>query len=220
MNKPKKRLRTSFVRVPLSERVLFSKHMSMMIKSGMTEIESLRLVRRQVKGKGFAAILDESIEGLENGQFLSATLEPYKKIFGELFISLIKLGETTGTLAENLSFLSKELRESEKLKKKVKSAMIYPIIILVASIGVTSSLIFFVLPKILPIFKRAGAELPATTRALIALTDFVTTQYIWIIVVSIAVFIAFGLLMRINGFKYAVHRAILVLPLAGRISKK
>ena len=101
-------MKTLFLKVPLNEKILFTKHLSMMVKSGMTEIESVKLLARQVKSKSFKTILTTVVSDLENGQFLSKALRPYERIFGNLFISIINLGERSGTLGENLEFLSKD----------------------------------------------------------------------------------------------------------------
>jgi len=224
MNKNKggffEKLNKSFVRVSLKERIMFTKHLSMMIKSGMTEIESIRLVQRQVKSKGFKLILNDMIVGLENGQFLSATLRPYEKIFGGLFISIVALGEVSGTLAENLSFLAEELRESQKIKSKVHSALVYPAIILVATIGVVGALVLFVLPRILPIFDTLGASLPLPTRILITSADFLKEYFLLLIAGGFVAFIIMLLLSKIKSIKYIFNRILLSLPFAGNISKQ
>jgi len=214
------KLNRSLIRVPLSEKIMFTKHMSMMVKSGMSEIESLKLIRRQVESKGFAIILDDVIEALENGQFLSAGLKPFERVFGGLFINIIGLGEISGTLAENLEFLAQELKESQQLHSKVKSALIYPIIILIATIGVVSALVLFVLPRILPIFSSLKAELPLTTRILIASADFLKEYFFLLMGGGIVLIIIFMILLRIRSIKYFFHRMLLYMPFAGNISKK
>jgi len=220
MSKFLEKVNKSLIRVPLNEKIMFTKHMSMMVRSGMSEIESIKLVERQVKSRGLRIILKDIIEGLENGQFLSATLKPYEHVFGRLFISIISLGEVSGTLSENLNFLSDELKESQKLRSKVKSAMIYPMIILVATLGVVSALVLFVLPRILPIFSSLGAELPLTTRILIAVAGFLQNYFFLLVLGAVMLFIIFIIVMRIKVVKYIFHRILLVTPFAGEISKR
>ena len=220
MNKFLEKINKSLLKIPLSEKVMFTKHMSMMIKSGMSEIESIRLIRRQIKSRGFGIILDDVVNGLENGQFLSDTLRPYENVFGKLFISIVSLGEVSGTLSENLGFLSDELKESQKLRSKVKSAMIYPSIILVATIGVVTTLVLFILPRILPIFTSLGAHLPITTRILIAIATFLKSYFFLVMLGLVTLVIIWILLMRINVVKYCFHKVLLLMPFAGNISTK
>jgi len=102
----------AFTSVSLAERIMFVKHMSMMIHSGMTEVESLRLIRSQVRNKGFLTILDDIIVSVENGQALSTALARYNRVFGDLFVNIIKIGELSGTLSENLDYLALEMRKN------------------------------------------------------------------------------------------------------------
>ena len=192
----------------------------MMVKSGMTEIESVKLLARQVKSKSFKTILTAVVSDLENGQFLSKALRPYERIFGNLFINIINLGEKSGTLGENLEFLSKDLKESKALRSKVRAALIYPSILLIATIGVISTLVFLILPKILPIFDTLKAELPLSTRILIKVTNVLRDDFLLIAIIIAVVITAWIALLQVSGFRYYVHRVILFLPFAGSISKK
>ena len=204
--------------VSLTERIMFVKHMSMMIHSGMTEVESLRLIRSQVKNKGFLRILDDVIVGVENGQALSSALGRYRGVFGDLFINIIKIGEISGTLSENLDYLALEMRKSQALRSKVRGALIYPSIILTATLGVVGGLIFFILPKILPIFKSLKVTLPITTRVLIAISDVLRSHYVLLGLALIALIIAFFVLRKIPVTRYLLHRMLLSLPIFGSIS--
>src|SRR3989344_1031568 len=213
-----KRLGRQFLRVPLSEKILFTKHLSMMVKSGMTEVESLRLLRRQVKSRSFKIILDELIADVENGQFISVSLLPFQRVFGELFVNIVKLGETSGTLSEKLEFLTEEMKKNQELRSKVRSAMIYPVIVLIATLGITGVLIFFVLPKILPIFANLGVKLPISTRILIGTANLFYNYYLYIFLGVLVLIIALFFSLRINKVRYIYHRIMLALPFVKRIS--
>lgn len=207
-----------FTSVSLAERIMFVKHMSMMIHSGMTEVESLRLIRSQIKSKGFLKILDDVIGNIENGQALSTALGHYQHVFGDLFINIIKIGEISGTLSENLDYLALEMKKSQSLRSKVRGALIYPAVILVATIGVVGGLIFFILPKILPIFKSLKVTLPFTTRALMFLSDSLRAHYI-LIGLAFFAFVAFLFVLRsIPVTRYMLHRTLLSMPIFGNIS--
>ena len=207
-----------FTSVSLAERIMFVKHLSMMIHSGMTEVESLRLIRSQIKSKGFLKILDDVIGNIENGQSLSGSLAHYRNVFGDLFINIIKIGEISGTLSENLDYLALEMRKSQSLRSKVRGALIYPAVILVATIGVVAGLLFFILPKILPIFKSLKVTLPFTTRALMFLSDSLRAHYL-IIGASLVSFIVLLLALRsIPATRYLLHRILLATPIFGNIS--
>ncbi|OGM93257.1 hypothetical protein A2333_02840 [Candidatus Wolfebacteria bacterium RIFOXYB2_FULL_49_7] len=208
----------AFTRVSLAERIMFVKHMSMMIHSGMTEVESLRLIRSQIRNKGFLTILDDIIMSVENGQALSTALARYNRVFGDLFVNIIKIGELSGTLSENLDYLALEMRKSQSLRSKVRGALIYPAVIFAATIGVVGGLIFFILPKILPIFKSLKVTLPFTTRALMAVSDALRSHTILIGFILIAVIVIMLVLRRIPVTRYILHRILLSLPIFGNIS--
>ncbi len=219
MNKLTNRLSNSFIRVRLSEKVLFARHLSIMLKAGMTAVESLKLVRRQIGSKGFATILDKVISGVENGQFLSVALGEFKPAFGELFISIIKLGETSGTLSENLYYLAGEMKKDQQLRSKVKAALIYPIIILIFTVLVIIMLVFFVLPKLIAVFSTSTRALPITTRILVGTVSFISNYYYLIILAAIGLVILFKFLMRMPDVKYAFDRFLLMLPVIGNVYK-
>ena len=190
----------------------------MMIHSGMTEVESLRLIRSQIRSKGFLKILDDIIGNIENGQSLSVALSHYRNVFGDLFINIIKIGEISGTLSENLDYLGLEMKKSQSLRSKVRGALIYPAVILAATIGVVGGLIFFILPKILPIFKSLKVTLPITTRALMYLSDTLRSHYILIGLGFILFIICLFVLRSIPTTRYIMHRMLLSTPIFGTIS--
>ncbi|MBI1838959.1 MAG: type II secretion system F family protein [Candidatus Colwellbacteria bacterium] len=219
MSKIFSRLNSLFLSVPLSEKVLFTKHLSMMSKSGMSTVESIRLIKRQVRSRGFAKILDKVIFEVENGQSLSAAFGLFKNTFGELFVSILGLGETSGTLSQSLDYLSSELKKSQQLKSKIRSALIYPAIVMFFTIGVVIALVFFVLPKLLSIFSSLSVGLPISTRILIFSANLIRNYYLFIGGAIIFSVVACIMLLRLPAIKHAVHRFMLVLPIIGRISK-
>ncbi len=214
----KKYFNQFFLRVSLPEKILFSKHLSMMISAGMTEVDSVRLIRKQIKSRGFGKILDKIIEDLERGQFLSKSLKQFPTAFGQIFTNLIAIGEVSGTLSDNLNHLSEELKKSTQLRSKVKSAMIYPMVIFAATLGITAVLVFFVLPKIIPVFYSLHVELPAETKALIAITNFLLTKYLYVIAGGILFFIVLKILLKIPRIHFLSDRFILWLPFVGKIA--
>jgi len=219
MNKFFSRIKTSFLRVPLSEKILFTKHLAMMTKSAMSTVESLALIKRQVKSRSFRIILDKVAMEVENGQSLSTAFSRFRHVFGELFVSIIALGEASGTLSENLEYLSSELKKSRQLRGKIHSAFVYPIIIMVFTIGVVIALVFFVLPKLTSVFSGLKVGLPITTRILIGFASIVQNYYLFIAVGIVVLIIIWTFLMKLPHFKYAIHRIVLTLPIVGNISK-
>jgi len=208
-----------FLRLSLKDRMLFAKHMAIMTGSGMQILTSLEILRKQATSKALQVILDQLITDIKNGQFLSVGLERYKNIFSDFFINVVKVGEASGTLSDNFKYLAEELKKRQELNKKIKGAMVYPIIILVATIGITGLLTFFIFPKILPVLKSINVELPALTRAFIKISDFLFQYGLFVFLGLIVLTIGVWFILKIKPVRLKWHQAILYLPLVGRMSK-
>ncbi len=209
-----------FLSVPLQERVLFARHLSVGIKAGMSMQDSLKLIQAQTKSKSFIKILDTIIADTANGMFLSASMERYVSIFGQLFINIVRVGEQSGTLTENLTYLAKELKKKQELRSKVRGAMIYPAVIFCATVGIVVTLMVAVFPKILPVFSSLKITLPMSTRILIATTNFVTSYTGWIAAVVVFVIVALIIMSKYEWFKHGWHHVLLKIPVVGKIAMK
>lgn len=211
-------LNNRLFRMSLKDKMLFARHMDMMTRSGMQILDALEILKKQTKSAAFIRVLDGLIDEVRNGHFLSVGMEKYKSIFGEFFINLIRVGETSGTLSENFKYLAEELKKKGELQSKVRGAMAYPIIILMATLGITSILAFFIFPKILPVLKSLNTTLPLTTRMFIAGTDFLFAYGLYMILAAVAVIVTFVILIRIRRFKLIWHGMILKIPYVGALS--
>ena len=215
MNNP---LKNFFVRLSLNDKMLFIKHLSIAIRSGMTLLSGIQMIRSQTKSGSLKKILDVLLVDIDNGMFLSTSLEKFHGVFGDLFINIVRVGEASGTLTENLNYLAEELKKREELRKKVRGALIYPAVIMAATFGIAGAMIVFVFPKILPVFSSLRVELPITTRMLIALADFMTNNGILMALGIVFFFAGIWLLIKIPTIKFVLHRTLLVLPIFGKVA--
>jgi type II secretory pathway component PulF len=202
-----------FLHVSLQEKILFTKNLALALRSGVSLVNSLKLVAAQARTRSFKKILASLLEDANRGVFLSDSLAKFRGVFGELFINIIRVAETSGTLPENLIYLGDELSKRSALRKKVKGALIYPIIILIATIVIAVAMLVFVFPKITPLFLNAKVELPLTTRILIGLSDAVSKYGIFI-GIGIGVLIA-GIrsLLIIQPVRFIYHEMLFYVPL-------
>jgi len=207
-----------FFRLSTKDKMLFARHMDMMTRSGMQVLDALDALRKQTTSKPFLRILDSLIDDVRNGHYLSVGMERYRNIFGDFFINLVRVGETSGTLSENFKYLAEELGKQAELKSKVRGAMAYPIIVFFATFGITGVMSFYIFPKILPVLLSLNVQLPLTTRAFIATSQFLLKYGIYLILVVIALVVVFILLLRVRGFRKSWHAFILRTPLIGRLS--
>lgn len=206
------------ITVSLKEKILFCKHLAIAIKSGMSLLDSLRMLRNQKHKKSFYKVIDTLIVDVTSGIFLSKSLEKFSATFGPLFINVIKIAETSGTLPENLNYLAQELQKRQELVGKIRGAMIYPIIIFFVTIIIATGMVVFVFPKLLPLFSSLHVELPLTTRMLIALTRFLSAFGLWVLLGLVIAAINGYLLVRLKTIKHLLHRLLLRLPIFGEIA--
>ncbi|RJP44990.1 hypothetical protein C4587_01205 [Candidatus Parcubacteria bacterium] len=207
-----------FLRLPIQEKINFSQHLAIVIKAGLPLLEGLRVIRRQTRSKTLAKIIDQMTVDLNNGKFLADSLEQYRGVFGEFYISIVRIGESSGTLGTNLVYLAEEIEKSKEIKGKVRSALIYPIVILVATVGITALLTFFVLPKVLPIFTSLRIELPLTTKVVIASFNLIL-NYGWYLLAGLVIFtVGLRLLLFVQPVRFFYHRMLFYVPVISRLT--
>ncbi len=210
-----------FMRFPLQEQILFAKRLSLLVKAGVPILQALNMLYHQTTSKAGKAILKHLATGVEQGQNLSSTLRSrYLRVVGEFAINVIEVGEVSGTLQENLHYLAEELQKKQALRRKVVNAMVYPVFIVFATIGITILLTVFVFPKILPIFASfPDFKLPVTTRILIFVSKIFLTYWYLLIAAVISVIVGFIFGMRTKDFRRLIHRFVLRIPVFGSLLK-
>ncbi|KKR08497.1 MAG: Type IV pilin [Parcubacteria group bacterium GW2011_GWC2_39_14] len=198
--------------------LFFTKNLSIMLKTGSTLSEALRVINKQTKGK-FHEVLIEIISKVEQGHKFSEALTDHPKVFTNIYISIVKIGEESGTLDKNLEYLSEQLEKNYKLKKQIIGAMIYPMIILGGTLILGIMISLFVLPKLTKMFKNFRVELPLTTRILIAFSDFFENHGVLAVSILLGGLIALFFFFRLKQIKPYTHRLILHIPLLSSFSK-
>jgi type IV pilus assembly protein PilC len=207
-----------FESIPVQEQINFARHLSIVIKAGLPLYQGLKIIRDQSESKLLKTIIDQVLVDVNSGRFLADSLERYRNVFGDFFINIIRVGEGSGTLSKNLTYLAEELKKSKTLKTKVRSAMVYPAIIMVTTIGVTGFLTFYVFPKLLPVFSGLKVKLPTTTVALISFVDFIKTYGIYLaIFIFAAILVVKILLKKSHAVRYAIDLATLYVPVVSQL---
>jgi len=161
------------------ELAVFTKQLSLMIENGIPIIQALNLLKQQQRRQTFAEIIDSVQVAIEQGSTLSDALEPFPKVFDNLFVALVKAGETSGRLDIILRQLVVYIEKAAKLRSQVKSAMMYPIIIVVVAIAVVTLLLAFVVPTLAKQFVDSGQKLPGLTQFIVDLSNgFIENWYV------------------------------------------
>jgi len=205
--------------VPLQDKALFYELVSTMIAAGVSVVASIRIFAEQTSNKYFQKISEAVSYQLEKGQSFSQALAEYPHIFEEAEIGIIKSAEATGRLNEVLKRLGIQIEQSIELRSKIKSALIYPVIVLVFIIASIYSMLRFVIPQISDLFDQTGLELPWITRFLIEASDFVVNNGLSIVIVTVSFIFAVISFSKTKPGKKIFHTMYLHIPVLKEFQK-
>jgi type IV pilus assembly protein PilC len=191
-----------------------------MITSGLPLVQSLDILSNQMEDKNFKGIVKDIKERIETGSRFADALKEYPQCFDSLYVNLVVAGEEGGLLDTVLGRLAIYMEKTAKLKAKVKSAMIYPISIIVVAIGVVMVLLVFVIPVFETMFKDMGATLPAPTQIVVNISRFVKSSIHYMIGALIAFVFLFKRYYRSDKGRRKIDALILKLPIFGVLTIK
>ncbi len=202
------------------ELVMFSRQLSTLISARVPILQSLRILEDQITHAYLLSILKDLILSIENGESLSLALSKHPDVFGDVYVSLIRSGETSGSLDKAFIYLADQLEKEYELKSKVKGAMTYPIFVL-SALGIVGVLMFkFVLPNLTSVLEEQGGSLPAISVALIAFTKFFD-KFWWVFILLIGVIIlSVRYIISTKVGRYNWDNIKIKLPLLGDIFQK
>ena len=180
-----------FKSVSAQELAVFSRQLATMITSGMSILRALYVLEDQTESKFLKETIVQVRKDVEAGLALSDAMERHPKIFNPLFVAMTRAGETGGMLEDALIRVADQLEKDASLKRQIRSAMIYPTLVLVFAIGVMLALVAFLVPVFVNVFKEFGGELPAITKFSVKLSNLVTHQWWLMFGVTAAVVVAF-----------------------------
>jgi type IV pilus assembly protein PilC len=163
----------SRARVKTSELILFTTQLSVMLDSGVVLSDAIEAIAEQMRPGVFQQVVLDISKRITNGDSLSSALQCYPRVFDNMFVSMVKASEASGKMSQMLDVLSGYLNADADTRKQVKSAMIYPLIMLLMAVAATGSLMFFVLPRFTKIYESRGAALPKLTQILVDCSNLV-----------------------------------------------
>lgn len=175
--------------ISLKEKMIFCRHLGVMISSGLSMSKALDILSEQEKKQAFKKVITTLGEDVKKGVSLAEAMVKHPQAFNKVFTSMVKVGETGGSLEEILKILSLQLEKDHKLVSKIKGALIYPSIIIVVMIIISIVMMIFVIPKITKVFEEFDAELPLSTRIVIFISDFMSNN----------IFITLGIIFALVG---------------------
>jgi len=206
-------------KVKVADKAVFTRQLSTMISAGIHLPTALSVCASQAKNKRLSQVLWTVIQDVEEGHSLSLALSRHPDIFDNVFVAVVKAGEATGKLDQALLSLADRLEKDASFRGKVRSALIYPAFIFVVLIGVGILMMVKVVPQIKDILTGSKVELPLVTRFLLAASDFMVTNWVWVLVGVLGLGIGFGAFLRTKtGIKWWNIISIKV-PLLGEVNK-
>jgi type IV pilus assembly protein PilC len=207
--------------VKTRELVIFTRQFATMIDAGLPLVQCLDIQAEQQENKNFGESLYRVKSDVEQGATFAESLGRHPRIFDELYVNLVTAGEVGGVLDTILNRLAAYLEKADSLKRKVKSAMVYPTTVMVVAIGVLALLLIKVIPVFEKMFKDFGGELPGPTQMVINLSNWLQSYIVFIIAAIIAISVAYVQARRRSPrFRYQTDAIYLKLPLFGPLLRK
>ncbi|PIR89671.1 hypothetical protein COU04_02050, partial [bacterium (Candidatus Gribaldobacteria) CG10_big_fil_rev_8_21_14_0_10_33_41] len=208
-------------KISLRDITVFTRQLSVMLKSAVAPVEALRAQMIQTENPNFKEKILKIAETVESGNPLSRAFSFFPEVFDSFYISCLRSGEASGKVADSLNYLADHLEREFHLQQKIRGAMIYPIFVIVVLIGVIFLAAFFIVPNLSEVLKNFGTKLPLSTRAIISFSDFIKEGgWILIFVILGAIFITPFLFKRSKEGKKSWDKFSLKLPILGEFYKK
>lgn len=199
-------------KIKVSEKASFCRFMATMLRAGLPLPEAIDNIREEAKNDKLKKILFDVSFQIRKGASLSSVLSKYKKDFDTFFLTMVKAGEKSGSIDKSFDYLATQLLASHELSQKIKGAMMYPIIIIVAMLGNALVMIVFVLPKLSDVFTQLNVEIPLTTQIVLSFGNFVGENTLLTIVIFATLGIAGAGIFLIRQTRILIFRASLKIP--------
>lgn len=203
--------------ISVSDKAAFCRFMATMLRSGLPLAEAIDIIRQESENKHLAKILLDTSLHIRKGGTLSSVLSKYKTDFDPVFLTLLKAGEESGTLEKSFDYLASQLLASYELTQKVKSAMMYPAIILIAMVGVAGIMLGFVLPQMSKVFLSLNVELPVATKFILNLGDTVGNNLLATFLLFFGFIIFIIILFVVRKTRTIIFSYIVKLPVINKV---
>jgi type IV pilus assembly protein PilC len=198
----------------------FTRQLSTLQDAGLPILRSLKILEGQCKPGVLKNSLQDVVEDIESGQTLSEAFAKHPKAFDRLYCNMIKAGEAGGALEAILQRLADFKEKAQSLKRRIKSAMVYPVVVITVAVAIVGFILYFIIPKFEAIFKDFGVDLPGMTKFLILASHFVVQYFYVVLMAPLFFWIFIKLLYRNKTGAYICDRILLLIPVMGSIVEK
>ena len=199
---------------------LFSRQFATVINAGLPVVQSLAILQKQADKEGMKDALKKIREDVETGLPLSDALTKHPRIFNKLYIYLVRAGEVSGNLDGILERVASYFEKQAALRGKIKTALTYPVVVLVIALAVTWFLLTGIVPQFAGILDQLGGDMPLLTQILIAISDFLKNQWYIMIGAIVAIVVGIGYYYRTDNGKHVIDRLLLKAPVLGPLVQK
>jgi type IV pilus assembly protein PilC len=206
--------------VPLADLVMFTRQLATMVDAGLAMVQSLQGLAEQTQNKAMRDVIKDVCTRVEGGDSFSEALQKHPKVFNRLYVAMVGAGEKGGLLAEILARLAVYLENAARLRKKVKSAMMYPTVVTFVAIAITVFLLVKVIPVFGEIYSGFGAKLPGPTQFLINLSDIVKSYFIIMILAGVGIVYGWLAFIKTKKGREFWDKNRIKLPIFGSIAHK
>ena len=206
-------------KVGLADLAVFARQFATMINSGLSLIRALNILASQTENPKLAEVIADIRSDVEQGRPLSTAMAEHE-VFPKLFVAMVRAGETAGMLDSVLLRVANTLEADLALRRKVKSAMTYPVVVLIMAIGLSSAMIVFVVPQFAGMFEQLGGELPLPTQVLLNLSNFMRGQWYVFLFGPVLLWKAFVYARKQPRVRFALDRMKIKLPVFGPLFHK
>ncbi len=203
-------------KVKLKELVIFTRQLSTMVSAGVPITRALSTMQSQTESKNFKEVINGIIKDVEGGMSLGDTLAKYPGVFSDIYINMIRAGETGGILDEILKRLASQMEQDSSMRKKIKGAMMYPIVIFSITVVAFFAIMIFVIPKIGAILLDLGgpdAKLPIYTQVLLDMSKFLQGNFVFVAAIGFGIVYLIRRYIKTPNGKYKFHALLLRLPI-------
>jgi type IV pilus assembly protein PilC len=213
---------TFMSRVKPKQLMVFTRQLATLVDAGLPLVRSLEVLEKQEKNPALKHALREMADAIQSGSTFAEALAHHPKIFNKLYVNMAKAGEVGGVLDQVLVRLAEFMEKAQRIKNKVTSAMVYPVVVMVMALGILSFLMIFIIPKFKEIFSELleGQGLPALTQFVMNISSLMTTRLPFLIVGVVALIILFKVMAKTKWGSYMLDRMKLNMPVFGVLVKK
>ncbi len=206
--------------VSIRDLVIFTRQFSTMVNAGLPLVQCLDILSKQAESATFREVVADVMHDVEAGSTLAEAMGKRPQAFDNLYVNMVDAGEAGGILDDILARLAGYLEKAEALRRKVKSALTYPAVVLVVALGATTFMLLFIIPTFAKVFADFGGELPLPTRVVLALSDFLKSFWWVIILVTVAFVIAIRRIYKTENGRMKMDAMALKSPVLGDILRK